>query len=132
MVKEENNIVNNNRPVNLDLKTMKFPPMAIASILHRLSGIFLFIGMPFVLYLLSLSLTSEQGFEASVLLLTKLSWKLGGWFFLAALTYHLLSGIRHLLMNMSFGEQLDMGRKTAWLVIILAVISFILLGSWIW
>lgn len=124
--------MNNNRPVNLDLKTMKFPPMAIASILHRLSGIFLFIGMPFVLYLLSLSLTSEQGFEASVLLLSKLSWKLGGWFFLAALSYHLLAGIRHLLMDMGFGEQLDMGRKSAWLVIILAVISFILLGSWIW
>ncbi|MGL5372028.1 MAG: succinate dehydrogenase, cytochrome b556 subunit, partial [Plesiomonas shigelloides] len=53
--------VNKQRPVNLDLKTISFPITAIASILHRVSGVITFIALGILLWLLSLSLSSEQG-----------------------------------------------------------------------
>ena len=59
-------------------------------------------------------------------------YKLLLWAFAAALIYHVLAGIRHIIMDMGFGEELDSGRRSAILVISLAVILTILLGIWIW
>lgn len=124
--------MNKNRPVNLDLGSMKFPPMAIASILHRISGILLFVLLPIMIFLLGQSLQSEEAFAQMKLRLSDPYYKLIVWAFCAALAYHLLAGIRHLIMDMGFGEHLCTGRRTAILVIVLAVFSTIFLGIWIW
>lgn len=125
-------IVNKKRPVNLDLSSMKFPPMAIASILHRVSGIVLFILLPVMLYILGQSLQSEDSFAEIKTMLTNSYYKLVLWAFGTAMIYHILAGLRHLIMDMGFGEHLSTGRRTSILVIILAVISTIFLGIWIW
>ena len=124
--------MNHQRPVNLDLASLKYPPMAIASILHRLSGVTLFLLFPVLLYFLSHSLSSEQGFEQVKTWLMNPFCKLLVWAFTAALTYHLFAGIRHLLMDMGFGEGLNAGRKSATSVMVLAVVFIIFLGIWIW
>lgn len=124
--------MNQKRPINLDLGTMKFPAMAIASILHRISGLVLFLLLPFMLYCLDLSLKSAESFVNLHILLTNPFWKLCLWAFAAALVYHLLAGIRHLIMDLGYGEALCAGRRSAVLVIVLAVILTILLGIWIW
>lgn len=124
--------MNNNRPVNLDLFSMKFPAMAIASILHRISGILLFLLMPAMLYLLDQSLHSEASFSQMQILLANPLWKLVVWAFGSSLIYHLLAGIRHVLMDIGFGEHLSAGRKSAGLVILLAVVLAILWGVWLW
>ena len=46
------------RPINLALTKFKFPLAAIASITHRITGVLLFVGIAFLLYLLDQSLTS--------------------------------------------------------------------------
>ena len=51
-----------NRPVNLDISTIKFPLAAITSIVHRITGVILLIGFGLLLYLLQLSMESESGF----------------------------------------------------------------------
>ncbi|KTD26094.1 succinate dehydrogenase, cytochrome b556 subunit [Legionella israelensis] len=124
--------MNEKRPVNLALLTLKYPPMAIASILHRISGIVLFLLMPAVLYFLAKSLSSEEAFHETQSLLAQLHWKLLLWAFCAALIYHLLAGIRHMVMDLGFGESLEAGRNSALAVIILTIILTILLGLWIW
>lgn len=124
--------MNENRPINLDLTTIKFPPMAIASILHRISGVVLFVLMPILLYFLSLSLASEESFQHAQLLLTHIIWKLVFWVFLTALMYHLLAGVRHIIMDLGYGEELRSGRQSALTVIILSVILSIIMGIWIW
>ncbi len=124
--------MNHKRPVNLDLRTIKFPVMAIASILHRLSGIILFLLLPFLLYLLSLSLNGSESFSYMQILLKNPFYKLLLWAFSAALIYHLLAGIRHMIMDLGYGEEVEVGRQTARAVIALAVILTILLGIWIW
>ena len=50
------------RPKHLDLRVIKQPLPAIASILHRISGAGLFLMLPFLIYLLELSLDSDLGF----------------------------------------------------------------------
>ena len=121
-----------NRPVNLDLMALKFPATAMSSILHRVSGILIFVLFPGVLYLLSLSLTDANGFKQAVITMTHPLGKLALWAFLSALTYHLLAGIRHILMDIGFGEGLPTGRYTALTVMGVTVILIITLGIWIW
>lgn len=124
--------MNQKRPVNLDLRSLKYPPMAIASILHRLSGLALFLLMPVMLYFLSLSLHSPQSFGQLQMTLERPGNKLLLWAFATALVYHLLAGIRHMLMDIGLGEELPAGRQSAVAVIALAIILAIVLGIWIW
>lgn len=124
--------MNKNRPVNLDLRSMKFPPMAIASILHRVSGVILFLLLPFMLFILGKSLHSSQTFSELQVMLTYPFYQLVLWAFSVAMSYHVLAGIRHIAMDLGFGEHLDAGRRSAIIVIVLAVIFAIFLGIWIW
>ncbi|MGO2457420.1 succinate dehydrogenase, cytochrome b556 subunit, partial [Vibrio casei] len=50
------------RPVNLDLQTIHFPISAIASIVHRVSGVIMFVSVGILLWLLATSLSSPLGF----------------------------------------------------------------------
>ncbi len=119
-------------PVNLDLMTMKFPPMAIVSILHRVSGVILFLLIPFMLYALAQSLASPVNFRALMETLS-MGWiKFLVWIGLAALIYHLTAGIRHLLMDLGVGETLIAGRRSAWGTFIIAAILIIAIGIWLW
>lgn len=124
--------MNKKRPINLDLSSLKYPPMAIASILHRISGVVLFLLLPSMLYLFSQSMHSEDAFIHVKNLLAHSAYKMMVWAFAAAMMYHLLAGIRHLLMDMGFGESLNAARCSAVFVIILAIIVSLFLGIWIW
>ena len=124
--------MNKKRPVNLNLVSLKYPPMAIASIFHRISGIVLFLLLPIMLFIFGQSLQSEEAFMHVKSLLSHSCYKVIVWAFGTALVYHLLAGIRHLLMDIGLGEHLDAGRHTAILVIVLAIILTIFLGIWIW
>ena len=124
--------MNHKRPVNLNLATMKYPSMAIASILHRISGLVLFILMPVMLYFLSKSLVSAESYEQLQISLNRTCCKWLLWAFSSALIYHVLAGIRHMIMDFGLGEHLAAARRSANLVIILAIILAIFLGIWIW
>lgn len=56
-------IVKKQRPINLQLQTIHFPVTAIASILHRVSGVITFVAVGILLWLLGLSLSSLEGFQ---------------------------------------------------------------------
>lgn len=120
------------RPVNLDLSTIKFPASARASILHRVTGVAMFIALVFVLWAWATSLSSPQGFEFVAGLMTSFVAKFIAWGTLTVLSYHILGGIRHLLMDMGHGEELESGNKSATLVIALWVIVSALAGVWLW
>lgn len=124
--------MNDQRPVNLDLSSLKFPPMAIVSILHRLSGLALFLLLPVMLYLFQLSLKSPASFAYFQTLMMSSLWKGVTWMFLVAWCFHLLAGIRHLCMDMGWGEHVATGRVSAIVVILLSVVGAIGLGIWLW
>lgn len=124
--------MNKQRPVNLDLTTIKFPMPAIVSILHRISGLVLFLFIPFILWMLRESLRSEQSFNSLQMTLSGFVAKIFLWLFLIGLLYHLVAGIRHLLMDMHVGESLAGGRLGAKIVLGLAIILAVLAGVWLW
>lgn len=124
--------VNHQRPINLDLGSFKYPPMAIASILHRITGIVLFLLLPIMMYFLSESLQSSSSFDDLQTSLNMPFNKLLLWIFSTALIYHILAGIRHLIMDFGMCDQLVAARRSAISVIVLAVILTMLLGAWIW
>jgi succinate dehydrogenase / fumarate reductase, cytochrome b subunit len=93
----------------------RLPPAGIVSILHRVSGVLMFlIGIPFVLYLFQQSITSEISFEQyraitghwfGKLLLLALAW---------AFAHHFCSGIRFLALDLHWGIQKEQAQKTAY------------------
>ncbi|WP_237057593.1 succinate dehydrogenase, cytochrome b556 subunit [Microbulbifer sediminum] len=124
--------MNKDRPVNLDISTIKLPAAALVSILHRVSGVVLFAVVALLLYMLDASLSSEQGFADTAALFSSVPAKLLLWASLAALTYHLIAGVRHLLMDLGIGESLEGGRRGAVLVLVVSVIVILLTGVWLW
>ena len=120
------------RPVNLDFTTIRLPITAIASILHRVSGVFLFFAIAVLLYLLDLSLSSEQGFDEATALLDGEFARLVMWAILAGLAYHAVAGIRHLIMDMGIGESFEGGVLGARLVFVSFAVLLVLAGLWLW
>ena len=120
------------RPVNLDLFTIKQPLPAIASILHRISGVVVFVGVALLLYVLDKTLSSEEAFIAVQDFLDGAFVKLIVWGVLSALIYHFVAGCKHLLMDMGVGETLQGARIGARLVLVISAILIILLGVSIW
>ena len=85
-----------------------------------------------LLWMLDVSLTSDEGFETVKVVLDN-SWvKITVFSILAALLYHLLAGIRHLIMDMGVGESLEGGKKGAALVMGATIVGLVFLGAWIW
>ncbi len=125
-------MANDKRPVNLDLRSLKYPPMAIASILHRISGLVMFLLLPIMLCYLGTSLHSQESFDELQGHLASPWSKLMLLGFGAAWVYHVLAGIRHMLMDIGIGESLAAGRRSAIAVIGLAVVLTLFLGMWIW
>ena len=117
-----------NRPKNLDLTKIKLPITAQVSILHRISGVLLFLSIPFFIYLLQLSLSNEQGYAEAVALVDNLFVKLILFVLLWALMHHLLAGIRFLLIDVDIGVKIDAARKSAKHAIISGIVSAVILG----
>ena len=125
--------MNDKRPVNLDLSTIKFPLTAIASITHRVTGVAIFLALPILLWMLDRSLASPESFaDLKELMMTSLLVKLVVWGILSVLLYHLVAGIRHLIMDTGVGESLEGGRRGAKLAFIISAVLILLVGVWIW
>jgi succinate dehydrogenase / fumarate reductase cytochrome b subunit len=99
----------------------RLPAGGFASFLHRFSGALMFLALPFLLWLFDLSLTSEisYGKLAAVfsnwfvkLLLLGLCW---------ALLHHLVTGIRHLLLDLHIGIEKEAAARSALLVYLISL-----------
>jgi succinate dehydrogenase / fumarate reductase cytochrome b subunit len=124
--------VNKTRPVHLNVLRMRFPMTALASIGHRLSGFLLFLLIPLMLWALDCSLSSPQGFD-QLQYWAGLVWvKCLLWLSLSALAYHLIAGIRHLLMDAGVAEGQNTGTWAAAFVFALSFLIIVLLGCWLW
>ena len=85
-----------------------------------------------MLYALDKSLGSEEGFGQVKACLTSPLAKLVIWGILSALLYHLVAGVRHLIMDMGIGETLEGGKLGSKIVIAISVVMIVLAGVWIW
>ena len=117
----------------LNLLKYSFPIMAIVSILHRASGFVLFLLIPFMLYLLE-KLKASAGSFASIHNGFDHCWalKVLTWILLSALWYHLIAGIKHLIMDLGFLEEKTSAKISSIIILILGVVGIILMGAWLW
>jgi len=127
--------VKTNRPVNLSLATVievnLKSPVAVASILHRLSGILLFFVVPGLLALLNCSLVSAEGFACVKALLQGPVAKGVLFVALAGLAYHFIAGLKHLVMDWGFAESLEGGRAAAKSSLLLSAAAIAAVFVWV-
>ncbi|WP_432453406.1 MULTISPECIES: succinate dehydrogenase cytochrome b556 subunit [unclassified Agarivorans] len=120
------------RPVNLDLQTIQLPITAIASILHRVSGVITFFALAILLGLLAESLQSAEGFANVLSIIDNFFVKLILWASLSALMYHIVGGIRHFIMDMGYWEELDTASSSAKVSFIITAVLALLMGVIVW
>jgi succinate dehydrogenase / fumarate reductase cytochrome b subunit len=128
----EKHTVKDKRPVNLDISTIKLPLAALASITHRISGVIVFVGIAILLFLFDRSLADADGFASVQALGANALFKFVIWALLSALAYHMVAGVKHLVLDMGFGETREGGPLGAKLVIVVSVILVAMLGVWVW
>lgn len=125
--------VKKQRPVNLDLKTIRFPVTAIASILHRVSGVITFVAIGILLWLLGTSLSSPEGFLVASSIMGSFIVKFIIWGILTALAYHVVVGVRHMLMDFGYLEEtLEAGKRSAVMSFGVTVVLSLLAGVLVW
>ena len=122
------------RPVFLGLQVLvrHLPVPGIVSILHRASGVILFIMIPVLLMLLNGSLSSGEDFESYKAVADNPLVKLILIGVLWAFLHHLCAGIRFLLLDAHQGLELQTCRKTAKLVLIISLSLTLVLGVALW
>lgn len=120
-----------NRPINLPLSQViavnSKSPIAVASILHRVSGIVLFLLVPAMLCILQTSLSSADSFAA---VFNHMALRFVAWIFVAATAYHFVMGIKHLLADAGMNEELKSGRTAA--VISFVIAAVLIVASFVW
>ncbi len=108
------------------------PLPAFVSILHRVSGAVLFLLIPLILWLLSISLDSAQSFAAfktvvghplAKIILIGVLW---------AYMHHLCAGVRHLAMDMHMGLELESARKSSVAVLVVSIALTAAIGALLW
>ena len=123
------------RPVYLDLTKIRLPMSAFSSITHRLSGMYVFfITLPVILYLIYQSTSSKFNYENLLTDLSALSYlSLFVYISLLIFWYHILTGIRHLIMDfLHIGESLHASNNSAIFVLVFWLISSILFLMYIY
>ena len=107
-------------------------PVAIASILHRLSGVIVFLLVPVLLWILDKSLSSPEGFTyVKEEIFGNFFVRFVVWVFVAGLIYHLIGGIKHLIADLGYNEGLQSGRMAATISLVLSAIGIIAAFIWI-
>lgn len=120
------------RPVFLEIPNIRLPIPGIVSILHRISGVGLFIMLPVLLYLLSGTLSRESAFETYRAIVSNPLVKLILIGVLWAYLHHFLAGIRFLFLDAHKGLELNIARNTAKLVFAAALVLTVILGALLW
>ncbi len=114
------------QPVYLNLYKITLPVTGIVSLLHRVSGLLLVFAIPAALYLLQLSLLDAAGYEQAKSLLEHPLIRFIKIFFYTLLVFHLLAGIRFLLMDIELGVSKKMANITSRLVILITLVVMLL------
>lgn len=120
-----------NRPKNLNLFTLRFPLSAVVSILHRLTGVLLFLTIPALALLFNLSLSSASAFRQIQQFFMQGYGKCLLWLALSFMFYHALAGIRHMIMDAGYGKTWRQSQFSAILTLSTAIVSALGIGVWL-
>jgi len=121
------------RPIYLNLFAIRQPLPAIVSILHRVSGLLLFlIGIPVMLWGVQASLASPDSFSHFTAAMTLPVAKLVALVIAWACIHHVLAGLRHLMLDVHVGLDLPSARRSAAIVLVLSLILTVMVAVRLW
>lgn len=109
------------RPKNLDLTTINLPLPGKVSILHRVSGVGLFLCLPLLLWLFSASVTSPETFATFKSISSNLLVKAVMAGLIWSFVHHFCAGIRFLLLDLHVGIEKQAARKSASIVFAVSI-----------
>jgi succinate dehydrogenase / fumarate reductase cytochrome b subunit len=110
------------RPKHLNLFVIKQPIPAVMSILHRVSGVLLFLFVGLLLWLLQESLASPEAFEHMRSVLAHPLMKLAVIVLVWSYLHHLFAGLRHLAFDLHVGGELRVARASATAVMVASLL----------
>ena len=126
------------RNLNLfnDVRTYRLPLAGIISILHRLSGMLMFILLPLVIWMFDTSVSSEISFARFSAAFNVGLGFVPGWFIklvtlalIWAYLHHLAAGVRHLYLDVSHKTTKDFGRQSAVATLVFSIGLTLILGA---
>jgi succinate dehydrogenase / fumarate reductase cytochrome b subunit len=98
----------------------RLPPAGIVSIGHRISGVLMFLALPFIVWLFDVSLTSEISYERFASTFAAGLWifpawlvKLGVLVLIWSYLHHFIAGVRHLWMDATHSVSKQQGHVSA-------------------
>jgi succinate dehydrogenase cytochrome b subunit len=119
-----------------DLPTYRWPLASIVSGMHRVSGLFMFLLLPFIIWLFDTSLSSEYSYARFSAAFNAGLGVLPGWFIklvalglIWAYLHHIIAGLRHLWMDMAHAVSKEFGRSSAIVTLVLSVGLTVVLGA---
>jgi len=120
------------RPKFLELHHIRLPLPGLVSILHRISGVGMFLCLPLLLWLLDNSLHSRSSFETFQGVIANPVVKLILFGLIWAFLHHLFAGLRYLALDLHWGVELGKARASSKLVLAASLILTIVLGVQLW
>ncbi len=118
------------RPVHLNLFKIKLPIGGIMSIIHRATGVYMILALPYLIYLLNLSLSGPGGYDRAVGALHSVIGVVFVFLLMWSLAHHLLAGIRYLLIDVDVGVEKRPARQSALAVTVAGpILALILTGG---
>ncbi|MCR5883004.1 succinate dehydrogenase, cytochrome b556 subunit [Rhizobacter sp. J219] len=119
----------------LEATQYRLPPAGWVSILHRVSGILMFVLLPFIIWLLDKSLTSEisygeftSAFMGGLWIFPAIIVKLVVLALIWAYLHHFFAGLRHLWMDATHSVSKEFGRTSALVTLGLSIVLTLALG----
>ncbi|MDF1483861.1 succinate dehydrogenase, cytochrome b556 subunit [Ramlibacter sp. H39-3-26] len=119
-----------------DLTTYRLPPAGWVSILHRASGLLMFVLLPFIIWMFDASISSEISFSKFKAAFNSGLGFVPGWFIkLVALAliwaylHHFIAGVRHLWMDATHSVSKEFGRTSALVTLVLGIGLTVILGA---
>ena len=117
------------RPVFLEIWRIRLPLPALVSILHRISGVLMVIAIPIVAWLFATALSGPEGFATAAAFVGNPLIRLGLLVMIWALLHHLIAGVRFLAIDLGWGVDRPMARKTAKIAIYSALAMTVIGGG---
>jgi succinate dehydrogenase / fumarate reductase cytochrome b subunit len=117
------------------IASYRLPPAGIVSILHRVSGVLMFLLMPFIIWMFDTSVTSEISyaqftsvFNAGVGFVPGWAIKLVALGLIWGYLHHFIAGVRHLYMDATHSVTKEFGHSSAVVTLCASVILTVALG----
>lgn len=96
------------------------------SILHRLTGVFMLLGLALLVYWLAAAAAGEESYGASLDVLSMPPFRVLLFLFLLSFYYHLFNGIRHLCWDIGWGFEKAVARHSGMIVFVSAIVLTVL------